>query len=378
MAEAKRKNFLRNFEEQRWDVWLATVTIGLALFGVVMVYSASAGRKSPHAFLFAQAKWAVLGLVAMIIVRRIDYHRYAQPAVVYGFLSFCVLLLLVVFLFPRINGAHRWITFSGFSAQPSELAKVALVIFLAWFLAERERDRETDNFMATVAPATVVMGLLAALIVKEPDLGTTLMMGVTFVAMLFAAGVPVRHLAKFLPVAGAVALLFVFKVGWRLERLLVFLDPERDPLNKGFQAMQSLIAIGSGGTNGLGFGQSKQKLNFLPEANSDFIFSVIAEELGFWGSMTLVLLIGFFLWRGLRAGYRAPDALGRLLAVGLTTAIVAQAFFNISVALCLVPTKGIPLPFISAGGSSLIVALASVGILLNVSEQGEATGRRGD
>ncbi len=366
----KRKNLLQTVEELRWDLWLAATTIGLTLFGLVMVYSASAGKKNPSAFLFAQVKAVVLGLIAMAIVRRIDYHRYAQPLFVYGFIGLCVLLLMVVFLFPPINNARRWITFHGFSAQPSELAKLALIIFMGWFLSDRQRYQELDNFWATVAPACVVLGILAALIMKEPDLGTTLMMCVVFGTMLFAAGVPMRHLLNLSPLLLIGGLIFVLKVGWRMQRLLVFLDPERDPDGKGYQVMQSLIAVGSGGIDGLGFGKSRQKLAFLPEANSDFIFAVISEELGFYGTVAVVLTFGIFLWRGWRAGHRAPDMLGRLLAIGLTTGLIAQAFFNISVSLSLVPTKGIPLPLVSAGGTSLIVTLMGIGILMNVSEQG--------
>ncbi|MDX2033022.1 MAG: putative lipid II flippase FtsW [Blastocatellia bacterium] len=381
MAPEKRKNLLQAVEEVRWDIWLAATTIGLTLFGVVMVYSASAGKKNPNAFLFAQAKFAIIGLIAMAVVRRIDYHRYAQPLFVYGFVGICVLLLMVVFLFPPINNARRWITFPGFSAQPSELAKLSLVIFMAWFLSDRERDRELGNFWATVAPSCVVLGILAALIMKEPDFGTTLMMCVVFITMLFAAGVPMRHLLNLSPLLLIGGLVFVFKVGWRMQRLLVFLDPERDPNGKGYQVMQSLIAVGTGGIEGLGFGKSRQKMAFLPEANSDFIFAVVSEELGFYGTVAVVLTFGIFLWRGWRAGHRAPDTLGRLLAIGVTTGLIAQAFFNISVALSLVPTKGIPLPFVSAGGSSLIVTLMGIGILMNVSEQGvdsekKETGKR--
>jgi cell division protein FtsW len=378
MAKTARKNLLQTVEGLHWDLWLAATAIGLTLFGVIMVYSASAGARNPSIFLYGQIRWAVLGLLVMMVVRRIDYHRYAQPTFVYGFLGGCVILLLAVFLFPKVNHAHRWIIFKGFSAQPSELAKVALVVFLAWFLSERERDGELHDFWATVAPAGVVMGLLGVLILKEPDLGATVMLGVTFLTMLFAAGAPVSHLYQLSPLFAGVLVWLVIKVAWRWDRVLAFIDPERDPLGKGYQILQSLTAIGSGGVDGLGFGQSRQKLLFLPEPQSDFIFSVIAEELGLGGATTLVLVFGFFLWRGLRAGFRAPDRLGMLLAVGLTASIVIQAFFNLSVALNLIPTKGLTLPFISAGGSSLVAALASVGILLNVSEQGRESGRVGE
>ncbi len=371
MAKIKRKNLLQIIEELRWDLWLAVTTIGLVIFGVVMVYSASSAAGNPNGFLYGQVVWATLGLIVMAVVRRIDYHSYAGPKFVYGFLSICVLLLMLVFMFPAVNGAHRWLTLNGLSAQPSELAKIALVIFLAWFLSERDRDGELESFWATIAPASVIMGLLAALILKEPDFGTTLMLGMIFVTMLFTAGVPLKHLLKLSPLLLIVAIMLVVMVAWRWERIKTFLDPERDPLGKGYQVLQSLIAVGSGGVHGLGFGQSKQKLAFLPAPQSDFIFAVIAEELGLIGATTLVLVFGFFLWRGLRAARRAPDRLGELMATGLTTGLVVQAFFNISVAVSLVPAKGITLPFISAGGSSLVAALASVGILLNVSEQGE-------
>jgi len=380
MAKTERKNLLRTVEGLRWDLWLAATAIGLTLFGVIMVYSASVGTRNPTSFLYGQIRWAALGLIVMLIVRRIDYHTLGQPGVVYGFLGVCALLLLVVFMFPTVNNAHRWIIFKGFSAQPSELAKIALIIFLAWFLSERGRDRELNSFWATVAPASVVVGLLSVLILKEPDLGATLMLGVIFLTMLFAAGAPMWRLYQLLPALLAALAYLVFKVVWRWDRVLAFIDPERDPQGKGYQILQSLIAIGSGGVNGLGFGQGKQKLLFLPEPQSDFIFSVIAEELGLTGATTLALVFAFFLWRGLRAGFRAPDRLGMLLAVGLTTSVVIQAFFNMSVAMNLVPAKGITLPFISAGGSSLVAVLAAVGILLNISEQGveRESGRAGE
>ncbi|MBL8191515.1 MAG: cell division protein FtsW [Acidobacteria bacterium] len=374
MTRNIRQNLLTPFEELRWDLWLAATAIGLVIFGVVMVYSASVATKSPNRFLFGQIGWSVLGLAAMAILQRVDYHRYAQPAFVYGFLAVCVALLLVVFLFPRVNGAHRWIVFRslGISGQPSELAKLAMILFLGWFLSDRERFKEIDNFWATIAPGLVVLGVLAALILKQPDLGTTLMLGVIFVAMLFAAGVPMKHLYSMAPVAIGAGVLMILKVAWRLDRVKVFLDPESDPLGKGYQPLQSLIAVGSGGINGQGFGLGKQKLSFLPAPQSDYIFAVISEELGLTGGITLVLVIGFLLWRGLRAAHHAPDKLGNLLAVGITTAIVTQAFFNMSVALNLLPSKGITLPLVSAGGTSLFVTLAAIGILLNVSGQGRS------
>ncbi len=378
MTNQIRQNLLTPFEELRWDLWLAATAIGLVIFGVVMVYSASVATKSPNRFLFGQIGWAVLGLAVMAVLQRVDYHRYARPAFVYGFLAVCVALLLVVFLFPKVNGAHRWIVFRslGISGQPSELAKLALILFLGWFLSDRDRFKEIDKFWATIAPGLVVLGVLAVLILRQPDLGTTLMLGVIFVVMLFAAGVPMKHLYGMVPVAIGAGVLMILKVAWRLDRVKVFLDPESDPLGKGYQPLQSLIAVGSGGVNGQGFGLGKQKLSFLPAPQSDYIFAVISEELGLTGAITLTLVMGFLLWRGLRAAHRAPDKLGNLLAVGITTAIVTQAFFNMSVALNLLPSKGITLPLVSAGGTSLFVTLAAIGILLNVSGQAELTGRQ--
>ncbi|MBS1790898.1 MAG: cell division protein FtsW [Acidobacteria bacterium] len=372
MTNPIRKNLLTPFEELRWDLWLGAITVGLVIFGVVMVYSASASAKNPNRFLFSQVAWALIGLIVMAVLQRVDYHRYANPGFVYGFLGICVLLLLIVFLFPRVNGAHRWIIFRplGISGQPSELAKLAMVIFLGWFLADRERFKELDNFWATMAPALVVWGALAALILKEPDLGTTLMLGIIFVAMIFSAGVPLKHLYRFVPVAAVAGVLMVMKVAWRWERVKVFLDPESDPLGRGYQPLQALIAIGSGGPHGFGYGLSKQKLSFLPAPQSDYIFAVISEELGLYGAAALVLVFGVLLWRGLRAAHHAPDRLGNLLAVGITTALVTQAFFNISVSLNLLPSKGITLPFVSAGGTSLFISLAAMGVLLNVSGHG--------
>jgi cell division protein FtsW len=373
---------LEAVEEVRWDLWMAVATIGLVLFGVVMVYSASGFIAKErfggtHYFLVRQVVWAGLGLVAMIGAMRIDYRRWAQPAVVYGLLGVSLLLLVAVLFFPARHGAHRWILIGSWSAQPSELAKIALIIFLARFLAQREAEGWVEDFRMTVVPACVVLGLLAALIMREPDLGTTLMLGAVFVVMMFAGGAPLRHLLKFAPLLLPAIYFFIIRVPWRWERITAFLHPESDPLGSGFQVLQSLIAVGSGGVSGLGLGEGKQKLFYLPEPYADFIYAVIAEELGLIGAVTVVLVFGFLLWRGLAVSRRAPDRFGQLLALGLTTMIIAQAFFNISVVLGLVPTKGIPLPFISSGGSALLFALAAVGILLNISGQEAETGATG-
>jgi cell division protein FtsW len=360
------------------DEWLFAATVGLALFGVVMVYSASADlayaeNGTQYHYVARQAVWTVAGLVAMMCVMQFDYGRLRDRRVVAGLVAGTVVLLLAVFLFPRINGAHRWIRLpGGFRLQPSELSKLALAIFLARFL--ERRAGEEHALWKTFAPCVLVTGVFVMLVAAEPDLGTAMMLGVVSVVLLFAAGARLLYLGV-LGAAGLVGIVFMIVLfPWRLGRVTAFLDPWADAQGTGFQVVQSLIAVGSGGTEGLGFAQGRQKMLFLPFAHSDFIFAVVGEELGLLGALTLVAVFGLFLWRGVRAARRAPDRFGMLLGLGIVVGIVAQALFNISVVLSLVPTKGIPLPFISYGGSSMMLTLVSVGVLLNISQQGTAQG----
>jgi cell division protein FtsW len=353
------------------DKWLFAATIGLALFGVVMVYSASAmlAQSEHHGhfyYVIKQAIWTAIGLVAMLVAMQFDYNRLRDRRIVYGLLLLTVFLLLAVFAFSPINGARRWIKFSGLSVQPSEVSKLALAIFLAYFL-EKHVGQERE-FWRTFIPCGMVTALLAALVVAEPDFGTSLMLAVIFVVVVYTAGARLSHLAMAAAPALAAATGLLIFVPWRMARLVTFLDPWADPQKTGFQVVQSLIAVGSGGPNGLGFAQGKQKMLFLPFAHSDFIFAVIGEELGLIGTLAVLLVFALFLWRGIRTSLLAPDRFGKLLSLGIVSGIVAQALFNMSVVLSLVPTKGIPLPFISYGGSSLVPTLAAVGILLNISQ----------
>jgi len=353
------------------DKWLFAATVGLALFGVVMVYSASAvmaqrENGSQFYYVIKQGIWTGIGLVVMLVAMQFDYVRLKDRRIVYGLLLIATVMLLAVFAFPSINGARRWIKFSKFSIQPSELSKLSLVIFLAYFL-ERRAD-QVKSFLGTFVPCAFVTGMLAVLIVAEPDLGTAMMLAIVFGVLTYTAGARLLHLGLIaFPALVGLAGLLIF-VPFRLRRMIMFLDPWADPQGSGFQVVQSLIAIGSGGPNGLGFAQGKQKMLFLPFAHSDFIFAVIGEELGLVGTLTVLLVFGLFLWRGIRTSLLAPDRFGMLLSLGLVTSIVVQALFNMSVVLSLVPTKGIPLPFISYGGSSLVPTLAAVGILLNISQ----------
>jgi cell division protein FtsW len=357
------------------DKLLFAATIGLALFGVVMVYSASAviaqrENGSQYYFVIKQAIWTSIGFVVMLAAMQFDYNRLRDRRIVYGLLLLTVLMLLAVFAFGRINGAHRWIKFKGFSIQPSELSKLVLALFLAYFLERHAGDEQ--SFWRTFVPCAFITGLLAVLVVAEPDLGTAMMLAVIFGVLIYTSGARLLHLGLVAaPALVGVAGLLIF-VPFRMRRMIMFLDPWADPRGSGFQVVQSLIAIGSGGPNGLGFAQGKQKMMFLPFAHSDFIFAVIGEELGLVGTLTVLLIFALFLWRGIRTSLLAPDRFGMLLSLGLVTGIVAQALFNISVVLSLLPTKGIPLPFISYGGSSLVPTLAAVGILLNISQH--ATG----
>ena len=361
------------------DKWLFAATTGLALFGVVMVYSASAvlaARENGNQFFYVikQGAWVAIGFVVMLLAMQFNYQQLKNRRLVYALLLFCTLGLLAVFGFSATNGAHRWLKFRVFSMQPSEISKLALIIFLAYFL--EKRAGEEGDFWRTFVPCGIVTGWLACLVVIEPDFGTAMMLVLIFVVLIYTSGARLVHLALAAAPALLVAAGLLIFVPWRLKRLITFLDPWADQQGAGFQVVQSLIAIGSGGTNGLGFAQGKQKMLFLPFAHSDFIFAVVGEELGLVGALAIVAVFALFLWRGIRTALLAPDRFGMLLSLGIVTSIVAQALFNISVVLSLVPTKGIPLPFISYGGSSLVPTLAAVGILLNVSQHasGNITG----
>jgi cell division protein FtsW len=356
------------------DKVLVALVVGLTLFGTVMVYSASAvlaqrNYGTQYYFLLRQGAWAAIGLVAMAVAIRTDYRHYKQPGVLIPILGVTFVLLVAVLFFPAVNGTHRWIRYGSYvSIQPSEVSKLALIAFLAFFL--EYRADEITSFKRTFLPAVVLAGLAIVMVAAEPDLGTALSLGVVFTVMVFHAGAPVRYLAS-LAVPAVPALVYMLIVPWRFKRLMVFLDPWKDQTGTGFQVVQSLIAIGSGGLSGAGFAQGKQKLFYLPAPHTDFIFAVIGEELGFMGAATIVLLFGLLAWRGFRAARFAPDLFGQLLAIGITVMITVQALFNVSVALSLVPAKGIPLPFISSGGSSLAISLFATGVLLNVSKHGK-------
>jgi cell division protein FtsW len=356
------------------DRWLFTVTMLLVFVGLVMVFSASAVMAkdkygSPYAFLLRQLLWAVAGLVAMAVAMRLDYRRYKSPAVVFSLMGLTTLLLISVFFLDRLHNTHRWIRWGGFSLQPSELAKPVLILFLAYFL--EGRTKSMDDWRNTLLPAAAPVLVFLGLIVLQPDLGTAIACSGIAACILFVAEMRMRYFGYAFGAALLPLYLLIFHVSWRRGRILAFLNPYADRQGTGFHIIQSLIAVATGGVTGTGLMEGKQKLFYLPEPHTDFIFAVTAEELGLVGAMFVVTLFAIFLWRGMRASWRTEDVFGRYLAVGITSMVVLQAFINISVVLGMMPTKGIPLPLVSYGGSSLFVTLACVGVLLNITKQAE-------
>lgn len=353
------------------DRILFVTTIGLVSFGLVMMYSASAvvahdAHRSSYFFLVKQAMWAAVGLLLMLVLTRFDYRKLKHPAVVYGLLAVTVALLVAVLGSPPIKNAHRWLRLGDLSFQPSELAKIALVIALAYQL-DRRRER-IDDFLTGWFPSLLTTGFLAFLVVIQPDYGTAICLVLIGSTLLFVSGAPLRQLLVLTLVSAPVLLWLGVSEEYRRDRLLVFLDPFRDPLGKGFQIIQSLIAVGSGGVFGAGFMRSQQKLFYLPEPHSDFIFAVIGEELGLVGALAVLAAFTVVLWRGLVVAHRAPDRFGAFLAAGLTMLIVGQALLNMGVTIGILPTTGLPLPFISSGGTSLVASMCAVGVLLSVSQ----------
>jgi cell division protein FtsW len=356
------------------DGWLFTVTLLLVFVGLVMVFSASAVMAkerygSAYFFLLRQMGWAVVGIVAMVIAMKVDYRRYKHPAVVFSLLGATSLMLISAFFLDRAHNTHRWIHFGGFSFQPSEIAKPAIILFLAFFL--ESRTKSIGDWRNTLLPAIVPTLFFLGLIVFEPDLGTAIACAAITASVLFVAGLDMRYLGYALAASVLPLYFLIFHVAYRRDRILAFLDPYSDPQGRGFHIIQSLIAVSTGGITGVGLMEGKQKLFYLPEPHTDFIFAVTAEELGLVGALIIVVLFSIFLWRGIRTALRTQYMFGRFLAVGITSMVVLQAFINISVVLGMMPTKGIPLPLISYGGSSLFITLACVGVLLNVTKQVE-------
>ncbi|MGD1212196.1 MAG: putative lipid II flippase FtsW [Candidatus Acidiferrales bacterium] len=362
------------------DRQLFGATLTLCLIGAVMVFSASAMTArdeygNGYYFLLRQLLWLALGIAGMFWLMNTDYRKLRQPRVIFTALSATFLLLIAVFFLDRSHATHRWIRFGPLGLQPSEFAKLVVIFYLAWFLEIRRRPRGAgvNNLTQTLLPALGTVLLIVALVYKEPDLGTACMIFFSAAVMLFVAGLSMRYIAAAAAVGVPVIAIAILSTPYRLERVKAFFSPEADPQGHGFQLLQSLIAVGSGGFTGVGLMESHQKLFFLPEAHTDFIFSVVCEEFGFIGAVIVLALFAFYGWRGFVAAMKAPDEFGRLLGIGITAMVVGQALINLSVVVGLMPTKGIPLPFVSYGGSSLMGMLLATGVLLNISQHADET-----
>jgi cell division protein FtsW len=353
------------------DRLLFLATILLVHLSIVMVYSASAAValerfQQPYLFLTRQVMWAFLGIAVLAVIMRIDYRTYKEPVFIWSCLIITIVALVAVLFSPPVNNARRWFGIGGFGVQPSELAKLTAILFIAAIL-ERRMHR-INELGYSVAPILIVVSGMVGLILLEPDFGTAMSLALIAGVMVFAAGLRWAYVVGAVFTVVPVAALLIMSAPYRRERLLIFLDPWSDPLGSGFQIIQSLIAVGTGGISGLGLMNGVQKLFYLPEAHNDFIYAVIAEELGLIGSTAVLICFCLITWRGIRIALRTPDAFGSLVALGVTTMVAMQAFMNMSVVLGLLPTKGIPLPLVSAGGSSLLINLLGMGVLLNVSQ----------
>jgi cell division protein FtsW len=353
-----------------WHV-LTLVTLALTAFGIVMVYSATSasaaiGGANPTSYLEKQGTYALLGLVGLLVVSRFDYRRLRalSPALVLAALAGCAAVLVLA---HPINGARRWISFGPAVFQPSELAKLALAVWIASHLAKREPPRTLRELWR---PIGALLALFSLLVMLEPDLGTTITLAVMVGAVLLVSGTPLFTLASAFGIMAAVGTIAVWIEPYRRARVFAFLDPWHDAQGAGFQIVQALIGIGSGGLFGKGLGQGVTKIHYLPEAHTDMIFAVIGEELGLVGATAIVLAYVAFAWAGLKIALDCKDPFGKRLAAGLTALVCGQAAINLAAVLGLAPLTGIPLPFVSYGGSSLVVALLSVGILLNIAGSG--------
>jgi len=355
---------------------LVLVTLALVAFGLVMVYSATSApaalaRTDPMSYLKKQAIYAFIGVGLMMAASRFDYRRLRQlaPGLVLVALGGCLLVLAVG---SRINGARRWIEVGPATFQPSELAKLAIAVWAAAYLCKRPAPRTLKEL---ARPVGLLLGLFSLLILAEPDLGTTISLAVVLVAVLLISGTPLPTLASGTGIAVGIGLLAIWFEPYRRARIFSFLDPWKDPQGAGFQTVQALIGLGSGGVFGVGLGHGVQKINYLPEAHTDMIMAVIGEELGLLGVTAVVAAFAVFAYAGLRVALACTDPFGKRLAAGLVALVCGQALINLAAVLGLAPLTGIPLPFISYGGSSLVVALLSVGILLNIAGRHGAQAR---
>ena len=364
------------------DCFLLIVVSLLCIIGVLAIFSAGApfgyidDNAPPYGWAMNQLKWLGLGVLFLFFASRLNYHFYKRfDRIVILFVILSLLLVFVPKLGRQIRGVHRWITFGSFQIQPSELAKLGIIIYLSCSLV-RKKDR-IISFIGGFLPYLIIISLIFLLVMIEPDLGSALIIaGVGFV-LIYAGGAKISHML-YVAALGILPIYFsISKIGYRKNRIIAFLNPESDPLGIGFQPLHLKMSIGAGGLWGMGPGKGNEKLFYLPTPHTDSIFAVIGEEFGFIGTSLIVLLFLIFTWRGLKIAKRAPDELGKLLAIGLTCLISGQALINMGVATVILPTTGSALPFISYGGSSLLTSLVAIGILLNISKQSKLDKRDG-
>ena len=360
------------------DPWLTLTFLGLICFGILMVYSSSiadayASYGSPYFFLERELIWAGIGFIALVLAVRTNYHQWERLALPFFGLAVGLLVLVMI---PHVghvsNGARRWLSFGSFATlEPSELLKLALVVYLAaWLTSKGERVRD---FKACFVPFSMMVGTIALVIIKQPDLGTSMVVAVTALAVFFVAGADLAQLGAACLGASGFAWLLMHSAGYRHDRLAAFLDPWHDPTGVGYHAIQALLALRYGGLFGQGLGDSIQKY-VLPAPHTDSILAVIGEEWGLVGTLAVLLLFLVVAYRGMRIASAAPDGFGRLLAVGITSWITFQALLNFAVITSSVPFTGVPLPFISYGGTSLVISMAAIGILLNISRHASGEG----
>jgi cell division protein FtsW len=352
-----------------FDMVLFLAVMCLVCIGLTMVYSATAAmtRDALNPFLVKQAVAALLGLAVMVALMHADYRILRSPVVAWSVLGFALALLVLVLFSPALNDTNRWLFVGGISIQPSEIAKLALICFLA---VQIERKADRLGSAEFLLPVLFAVGAMVLLVLQQPNLSAALLIATVAVIVAFLGGLPWRLLAALGALAVPLVVGAIVVAPYRLERVLAYLDPDKDVLGANFQASQSLIAVGSGGLWGRGLGSSVQKLHFLPYPHADYVFSILAEEMGLIGAVAVLVLFGIVAWRGIRAGLRAPDLLGRHLAWGITSLLVVQALLHVSVVLAMLPSTGVPLPFIAYGGSAMVVMLAACGLLLNVSQHG--------
>lgn len=359
--------------KSQYDPWLSFSIIALTLFGTVMIYSTSAvyaGLRfgDNFHFLTAHLLHLCIGGGSLIFGLRLNYLKWEKRI---PLMMVCTLLLLVLVLIPgigyEVNGARRWIRFQGIGIQPVEFLKIILIFYVASYLGRKQEI--LSSFFKGISPNFIVISIYLLLVLLQPDFGTVVLISLTVLLMIYAGGGKSIHIFGSLVAISLIAMMLILSQAYRLRRLLAFLNPWDDPLDSGFQIIQSFIALGTGGWFGKGLSQSLQKLFFLPEAHTDFIFAIIGEELGFLRVALLILVFVLFIWRGYRIAWQAQHYLGRHLAFGITTSISLQTLLNLFVVTGLLPTKGLPLPFISSGGTSLLITLFMSGLLLNISQE---------